>query len=462
MSSRTAQKAIVVLALLCAAPFSAMPQNSASTSSPFSRFGLGELQPQLFGQNRALGGTGYGTRTRNQVNVANPAALTAFSPNAAIFDLGLNGGLSRYESGGQSHQVYQTNISHLVMGFKLSERLSASMGMLPYSSVGYAAQETKSLVDLGSPGSLTSRFAGQGGTNSYFMAAGYKLLRGRGLPGQPEAGQPAPDKSVRHELSAGLTAGYLYGSLDQVFTSQYQGEDVLNTVRTTRRDILSGFQYTGGFQYTLDFERRDKERVSLTLGAALRTSATLGSEASELVYGSLRVNTSSGGNRVLEDTLSPLSVSQSQVELPTHLGAGASVRVGNRLLVAVDYELQDWSRARFGGQANADLGPSSRLSAGIQYVPQWNAVTSYLKVVRYRAGFHMSQTYWRMEGQAVQDMAFSLGLGLPMRNSRTFINLFAELGQMAPAEGDLLTERYVNGGVSFSLQDIWFIKRRFD
>ncbi|HOK51275.1 MAG TPA: hypothetical protein PLF75_05240, partial [Bacteroidales bacterium] len=46
-------------------------------NSPYSRFGLGDMEFQGFTQNRSMGGIGIGMRLPNQINVLNPAASTA-------------------------------------------------------------------------------------------------------------------------------------------------------------------------------------------------------------------------------------------------------------------------------------------------------------------------------------------------------------------------------------------------
>ena len=61
-----------------------------STNSPYTRYGLGELSDQHFGNSKAMGGIAYGLRNGLQVNAANPASYTAIDSLTFIFDIGLS------------------------------------------------------------------------------------------------------------------------------------------------------------------------------------------------------------------------------------------------------------------------------------------------------------------------------------------------------------------------------------
>src|SRR4051812_39345257 len=61
------------LSMLCVV-FSARAQNS--TSSPYSRFGIGDLNSTTFARNLSLGGTEIGLNQGGYINYGNPAAYS--------------------------------------------------------------------------------------------------------------------------------------------------------------------------------------------------------------------------------------------------------------------------------------------------------------------------------------------------------------------------------------------------
>jgi hypothetical protein len=56
----------------------------------------------------------------------------------------------------------------------------------------------------------------------------------------------------------------------------------------------------------------------------------------------------------------------------------------------------------------------------------------------------------------------SVGLGFPFKRSYSAIDVHLVVGKRGTTDGGLLKENYIKVGMSMSLQDIWFIKRKFD
>src|SRR5665647_3787768 len=69
--------AIATALLLLPSVLKAQDKNSSSTSSPYSRFGIGTLNGNSLGRSEAMGGIGIGTRYGFQINTGNPASYTA-------------------------------------------------------------------------------------------------------------------------------------------------------------------------------------------------------------------------------------------------------------------------------------------------------------------------------------------------------------------------------------------------
>ena len=86
--------------LCCLAAFLALTTIGASaqsgTNSPYSQFGLGDLATMAVGQNKGMGGVGYGFRKGNEVNPLNPASYSSIDSLTFIFDAGLSGQTTHY------------------------------------------------------------------------------------------------------------------------------------------------------------------------------------------------------------------------------------------------------------------------------------------------------------------------------------------------------------------------------
>ena len=79
-------KAINCITFFLLITLKAQAQN-VMTSSPYSMFGIGELESGLYGQNAAMGGVSYGMRNSTLINIENPAGLNHILPEAVLIRL---------------------------------------------------------------------------------------------------------------------------------------------------------------------------------------------------------------------------------------------------------------------------------------------------------------------------------------------------------------------------------------
>jgi hypothetical protein len=75
----------------------------------------------------------------------------------------------------------------------------------------------------------------------------------------------------------------------------------------------------------------------------------------------------------------------------------------------------------------------------------------------------------RLNGQAVPEMGVSLGFGLPIvlrtyntRTATSLLNFAITAGQRGATGTNTLTEQFIKGTISFSLNDRWFRKFQYD
>ena len=103
-----------------------------STNSPYTRYGLGELSDQHFGNSKAMGGIAYGLRNGLQVNAANPASYTAIDSLTFIFDIGLSLQNANFKENGVSTNAKNSSFDYIAMQYRLCKRMGMAIGFLPY------------------------------------------------------------------------------------------------------------------------------------------------------------------------------------------------------------------------------------------------------------------------------------------------------------------------------------------
>ena len=113
----------------------AVAQNN--TNSPYTRYGYGDLVNQNFGNSKAMGGIAFGLRDGSQINPLNPASYTAIDSLTFLFEGGVSMQNANISDGALKLNVKNSSFDYIAMQFRLHRRLAMSIGLLPFSNVGY-------------------------------------------------------------------------------------------------------------------------------------------------------------------------------------------------------------------------------------------------------------------------------------------------------------------------------------
>ena len=93
-----------------------------------------------------------------------------------------------------------------------------------------------------------------------------------------------------------------------------------------------------------------------------------------------------------------------------------------------------------------------------------SSAIKYGKKIRYRAGFKIPKDPRIIQGEQLNNVALTLGVGMPLvlkQGAISFINLSLELGKIN--SNNSIDETYARIGVGFTLNDKrWFLKRKLN
>ena len=160
-------------------------------NSPYSRFGIGDLQSNVLSEYAAMGGTSIASNNAKIVNPYNPASYTSFKPNSFIFSTGGMHQTTNMLTTDLEQTTNYTSFSHLILGFPITKKIGASIGMLPYSRVGYVLENSEFINNIGK---VDYTYNGDGGLNMLYFGGAYQVM---------------------DNLSVGANANYLFGGLNQ-------------------------------------------------------------------------------------------------------------------------------------------------------------------------------------------------------------------------------------------------------
>lgn len=103
-----------------------------------------------------------------------------------------------------------------------------------------------------------------------------------------------------------------------------------------------------------------------------------------------------------------------------------------------------------------------RISLGAQFRPSVTSMGKYYQRINYRAGLRFQQGNLVVQDTRINDFGVSLGVGLPMKKSNSTINIAFEVGSKGTTANGLIQENYMRLTIGASLQERWFLKRRFN
>ena len=72
------------------------------------------------------------------------------------------------------------------------------------------------------------------------------------------------------------------------------------------------------------------------------------------------------------------------------------------------------------------------------------------------------ETGLNINNQSIDEFGISFGVGLPIGRLFENANIGFEFGQRGTTNANLVEENFVNFQISLSLNDRWFVKRKYD
>ena len=401
--------------------FSLSAQNESN--SPYSRFGLGDLQSFASATQSAIGGVGIASYDPLSINVSNPASYSSVFAQRFTMQTGGVHVTKLLQTSTQNQVVNSTNFNYLMFSFPLSKFLGTSVGLLPYSEKSY------SFSDVSTNPSADLLFEGNGGlTRIYF---------GNSI-------------NINKNFSIGTNFNYLFGNLNSSRKVFFNDVSVFNT--KINQDInINGFYFDFGLMYKAKLGKWNS-----VLGFTMDNGSKISAEKTSLI----ETFRSGGEFELIEDTISFDQQSGGSLELPTSVGFGVALS-NEQWKIMADYKSENWEEYSLFG-VNDDLENSSRLALGFEFVPDKKSINRYYKMIRYRLGMYSSKTYLNLKNQQLEEKAITFGFALPLKRSGSLINLSAELGQMGTTDDDLIQESFARFKIGFIFSDIWFIKRKYD
>ncbi|WP_316832369.1 hypothetical protein [Pedobacter aquatilis] len=419
-----------ILVLVCGLSVKAQ----VTTSSPYSRYGLGNVKGSLLPQLRAMGGISTAVSAINgfnYINMQNPASYSSI--NLTTIDVGMSASITSLSRNNLSESSFNSTFSHIAFAVPVTKKSALSFGVLPYSDLGYNYKNTVQVDTL----SVDQLYEGEGGLSKAYFGYGYKF---------------------GDHLSIGGNVEYIFGNLLTTRATEYTAAGAVNA-KLQNKNSVGGLNYSYGIQYNFNLA----PKTSMTLGYSGSTAGNISSKQS--FYATQYTRDASGNENTARDTVSYTVNAKSNLTLPLTHNFGISIQQTDKWLIGADFRMSKWSTVSI-NNVNQGLQNSWGASLGTQFTPDITSYNSYFKRVDYRLGLSYDKTYIQIGSQDIKQMGASIGFGfpLPSANGLSFykINFTTEVGQRGTLTNNLVKEQYINFHLGFTLNDKWFRKYKVD
>jgi long-subunit fatty acid transport protein len=387
---------------------------------PYSIFGIGEICTKGSVRNMGMGRSGIALSSDLFLNNQNPASYHTLDSVSFFFDIGMKGDIVKYKTSSITQHGNDVNLRNISLGFRITPRWSASMGIAPYSIVGYKIVTEREVE--GTYDKYEAVLTGEGGLTQFYLDNSYLLFK---------------------NLSLGVNLTYLFGNIESIEKLTY---DVFNEeIYTKQLSYLDKVYADFGLQYFFHI----KKKTLVTLGGVFGNSHQMNFEE--------RINIYDSDGNVLEDNIT----GKGTFEFPYYWGGGISVQYDKKLTFSADYMYYNWSQSTQ-KEENFTYRNTNFFRFGAEYTPGRLNQYGYLGRISYRAGYYHDDSYLEINNKGITDKGFSLGIGIPFIQNKTSINIAYNVGKKGTVDNGLIQENYHSIMISLNLHDWWFIKRKFD
>lgn len=462
--------------------FSFFIQAQTTTFSPYSRYGIGTMEPTGYASVTALGGsfTAYQNDTLIPlfINSGNPASYS--TNRLTTMEIGGRGSTTNFISDSGNVRKKTAGFNYISLAFPIKRNMGAAFGLQPFSNVGY---NSTTYGNVDSVGQVKYNYQGSGGINQVFLGfairpfdKSWQNFYSRKYKALRDSGQHRTIRRNRFwrraisSLSLGTNASFLYGTIDYYSYAYppYSYGTVFNTKQYSEI-VVHDLYYQGGAQMAFDIDSIGhynlKNNLKIILGYSISLPKNIAAVGSRVAY-----NFSSQSNGVEQpfDTFYYKPSTKGSIYIPLMQTVGLGFKSGDKLTVLLDAGYQQWSKfVDFFGD-NQKMRDLYKASIGIQYLPSRAAIgpSAYLKKINYRIGARYNTGNIVLNNKSLGGYAFSAGLGLPAGGGRfrlfAMANITAEYGVMGTSQYNLVQERYFRFVLGLTFNDRWFIKSKYD
>ena len=405
--------------------------SQTNTGSPYSINELGEINFSGNVSNLSMGGIDVKIDSI-EVNLNNPASYAKLKTSNYLVGTFLK--TSNISNSISNENISSANINYIAVAIP-TKKFGFGFGVLPYSSTGFNLQTNE---EYNNANSLNTRlFAANGGINRVFFSIGFPLTK---------------------FLSLGLTSNYNFGKFEYESFDLYEG--VNYGIYSNSSSEISGFTN----QFSSNIEIPINRDLKFNIILSYSPSSILKSINTKDLYTSTTnlINANSLGDFV-EVNLEERGLKSTELRVPKKYTYGIGLGDVNKWFIGAQVEKKFTSNFenKFLNINNVDYRDTKSISIGASYIPEYSSLTSFWKRVVYRFGVKSEKKSIIVNNLPINQFSLNLGVGFPLAGLSK-ANVGFEFGQIGEESNLIVKENYFTLRLGLSLNDIWFIRRKYN
>ncbi len=407
--------------------FTNIALSQSGTNSPYSYTGLGEVNFRGNQINRFMGGLEVYNDSIH-ANLSNPSSYAKLL--LTTYSIGLNYSNNELSDTNDSKSLISSGLDYIGIAIP-TKKFGFGFGIIPFTSVGYKLSQ----IDDSSSSDILNRYEGEGGINKVFFSLGLYLLK---------------------NLSFGVTINYDFGKL-KYQTSKFLDDVYLGTVLINESSI-SGLD----IKLATNYEIPVNSKIDLHVMVSYVPQGSLNSNNKRLLITS-PLSDPSNIAEIIEIDLAETGLDFTEIQLPSSSIVGFGLGKKSKWFAGAQYIVTNSSNFKnsFNTLPNVSYKDGSQFSIGGFYIPDYSSITSYWKRVVLRMGFRHEVTGIFKNNFGINETGINFGAGLPLPGYSN-VNIGFEYGSRGTKNSNILNEKFWTVRIGFSLNDRWFIKRKYN
>lgn len=256
---------------------------------------------------------------------------------------------------------------------------------------------------------------------------------------------------INKNISFGYAGSLVFASIDNEFTTDFEREFI--TVSFTQQ--TSGLGFGNRFGALFNTSQVFREDDQLSLGLAVNLPVTLDGERIEETD---KVLPNGSVETIVQDEGPGLG--DGSIDLPLSVSAGITYQASRLLSISMEGLYERWSQfsSDFNTEGDQFLTDRHKLGLGLRYFPYIKGSNRFLSNFKYRLGASYDSGHIKLEGENIETLMFSLGLGILSPNSRSSVDLSFEYGFRGTNDQSLIKEDIWGLRLSVNLAELMFFR----